>query len=66
MKTYIKNELVENFIKERKMSKSAFCKLCGISYCTYLKIMRDDISVTLLSLLKISRAMNVHISKLIR
>lgn len=42
MKNTIKTELIENFIKENKLSKNKFCEMCKISQSTLNKIMTSN------------------------
>ena len=36
-----KKEIIENYLKANKISKTKFCKLCGISCCTLEKIQNN-------------------------
>lgn len=42
-KKIIKIEIIENFIKENKLTITKFCKLCNISYLTYKKVMSNTL-----------------------
>ena len=41
MKNEFKKEIIESYLKENKISKTKFCKLCGISLCTLERIMNN-------------------------
>ena len=42
-KKIIKTEIIENFIKENKLTITKFCKLSNISYLTYKKVMSNTL-----------------------
>ena len=52
MKNTIKNELIENFIKENNLSKSKFCEMCKISQSTLNKIMTNSENFRIIALFK--------------
>lgn len=54
MKTPIKTELIENYIKENGISKTGFCKSCKISTSTLNNIYANK-DFNLISLFKIAR-----------
>ena len=56
----IKTELITDFLKERGMSKTAFCRLCKIGARTLNKILAQDPSVNLIALFKISKATGIR------
>lgn len=63
MKIVFKNEIIENYLKENKISKTKFCKLCGISPCTLKKIMNNN-NYRLNALFKIARMVKVQVPQL--
>lgn len=56
--------LIETYMKENKLSKSAFCKKCKIGYHTLQKIFSRDFSGNILVLFRIARTLNVGIKDL--
>ena len=61
----IKTELIAQFLKQNKLSKSHFCKMCNISPVTFDKIMANQTNFGIVALFKIARVLGVHISKLV-
>ena len=57
----INKELIERFMSDNNLSKSAFCRLCKISHQTFDKIMGNEESLTLSPVFKIARVMKIHI-----
>ena len=57
MKKLIKVNLIEKFMKEKGLSKTGFCKLCEISYCTLKKILSDDGKFRVTAIFKVAKAM---------
>lgn len=64
MKRLINIDLINDFIKEKKLTKKTFCRLCKISRYILNKIYNDNVSVGIKSIFKIARTINVEISKL--
>ena len=64
MNEKINIQLIETFIKENKLSKTRFCKLCKISPRSYQKIVSGDFRIRLTSLFKIARTLRVPICTL--
>ena len=60
----INTNLIENFIKENKLTITKFCKLCNISYGSYKKIMNCTIH-QFTPVLKVAIVMNVSLDVLI-
>ena len=60
MKKYIKTELIEQYLKENKLSKAKFCKRCKISPSTLTRILNNQ-NVRLLALFRIVRVLEIHI-----
>ena len=61
MKNTIKTELIENFIKENKLSKSKFCEMCKISQSTLNKIMTSNENFRIIALFKIARVLKIQV-----
>ena len=61
MKNKINIEIIEKFIKENKISKTAFCKMCKISLSTLNKIMTNDDSFRIIALFKIAKVIKVQV-----
>ena len=62
-KKMIKTELIENHIKEHKLSKTKFCKMCKISTSTLTRIM-DNENVSLLAILRITRILGIFLHQI--
>ncbi len=56
--------LIETYIRKNKLSKTAFCKKCKISYLTLQKIYSDNFNGNILVLFKIARVLKVGIKDL--
>lgn len=61
MKNTIKVEIIEKFMKENKISKTAFCKMCKISLSTLNKIIDKDDSFRIIALFKIARVIKIQV-----
>ena len=55
-----KKEIIESYLKENKISKTKFCKLCGISYCTLEKI-RNNKNYRIGALFKIAKGVKIQV-----
>ena len=64
MNKYYKNELIEDFIKQRGWSINKFCKECNIGYKVYKKIINQQLNFRLSALFKIAKVMRVHVCQL--
>lgn len=64
LKRIIKIELILNYIKQNNLTKTKFCKLCNISYSTFLKILNDDLNFDSRATFKIARFMKIKVCKL--
>lgn len=64
MSAIIKTELINNYLIENKLSKTAFCKLCKISVSTLNKILANDNNIGTIALFKIARMLNIRICDL--
>ena len=60
----LKKKIILDFMKDKNLSKSKFCKLCGFGMTTLNKIMNDDYSIHIDVLGKLSKTMNVEIKDL--
>lgn len=63
--TRIKTEIFEDFIKNNGLSRTRFCKLCGINYKTYLKILNQDFNFDVRALFKIARYIKMEVYQLL-
>ncbi len=61
MKNTIKIELIENFIRENKISKTTFCKMCKISPNTLKKIMSNNDNFRIIALFKIAKVIKIKV-----
>ena len=57
--------IIENFMREKGINKTEFCKLCGISTRVLCKIYANKISVNVKILFRIARVLNIGIYELI-
>ena len=58
---YFKTELIENYIKENKISKIEFCKRCKLSIGTLNKVLSNQLNFKLNAIFKIARVLNIEI-----
>ena len=61
MKKYINEELISNFIKNNKLTKTKFCKISKISLKTFYKVLDGNYNVDVKVLFKIAKAMQKNI-----
>ena len=61
MKSTIKIEIIEKFIRENKISKTAFCKMCKISPSTLKKIMNKEDNFGIIALFKIAKVIKIQV-----
>lgn len=61
---YINIKLIKNYMVEKGLSESEFCAKCGIDEKSLSKILSGEIDFFVSALVKISKEMNVKISKL--
>lgn len=66
MKENIKMEVIEQFMKEKGLTRTQFCKLCKISYGVFLKIERGEATVRISALFRIAKIMGIPIKELFR
>lgn len=60
-----KSEIIENYLKENKISKSKFCKMCGISPCTLNRIIKNK-NYKIIALFKIARVIKIQVHKMFK
>ncbi|MBP5242521.1 MAG: helix-turn-helix transcriptional regulator [Clostridia bacterium] len=60
----LKVEIFKNYMNENNLSKTRFCKLCGISPKTFAKIMTGDAEFHIIALYKMARVINIPIYKM--
>lgn len=58
MKTFIKVELITNYLKENNMSKAELCRKAGVSMNVLNKILADKRNIRIDGLLKVFIAIN--------
>ncbi|MCH5164393.1 MAG: helix-turn-helix transcriptional regulator [Clostridiales bacterium] len=63
MKNEFKTEIIESYLKENNLSKSKFCKLCGISTCTLNRVMNNK-NCRISAFFKIAKAVKVQVYQL--
>ena len=57
-------ELIEEYMKEKGLTNTQFCKQCKIGYNTFLKIKRGEYMGKIDPLFRIARLMKIHIKEL--
>lgn len=60
MKNSFKKEIIENYLKENKITKTKFCKLCSISLCTLEKIINNK-NYRINALFKIAKVLKIQV-----
>ncbi len=60
----INKELIQDYIKNKKLTNSKFCELCHISISTLKKVYNNNFNLNVIVLFKIARTLNVPISSL--
>ncbi len=60
MKNKFKKEIIDNYLKENKISKTRFCKLCGISPYTLKKILNNE-NYEISALFKIAKVIEIKV-----
>ena len=58
-KSGIDTEFLENYLKDNKFSKTAFCKKCKITAKTFEKIMSGQTNFSLVAIFRIARALDI-------
>ena len=64
MDKVIKVEKILQFIKDRGISKTKFCKECGVSYQCLKKILSDNLNFYADAIFKIARFMKLNVYEL--
>ena len=57
-------ELINNYLIENNLSKSMFCKRCGISYITFQKIMSGKTNFRITALIRVAWGIGVEFYQL--
>lgn len=57
----IKTELIENFMRDKHISKTEFCRICKIGRSTFQKIMTNDYKFNSSALFRIAKILGVTI-----
>ena len=60
MKNKFKKEIIDNYLIENKISKTRFCKLCGISPYTLKKILNNE-NYEISALFKIAKVIEIQV-----
>ncbi len=60
----INDALIFEYIHTNKLTRATFCKLCGISYTAFRKILSGKAEDNIKALFKIARLLNVQICDL--
>lgn len=66
MNKIINTDLIKNYMKENKLTKSDFCKLCGLSNGSLNKVLNGNLNIFISTLFKISITINVKFSEIFR
>ncbi|MBE7075096.1 MAG: helix-turn-helix transcriptional regulator [Clostridiales bacterium] len=64
--SYVNINKINKFIKDNKLTKTQFCKQCGISKSTLYVILKEKGNFFLTSLYKIAIGMNCHLVDLVK
>lgn len=64
MKNRVNIKVINNFIKENKLSKGSFAKQCKISVSTLSKILQGNDNVGLLAVYKIARVIKIELHEM--
>ena len=65
MKTLVKKELIDEYIRKNKLTKTQFCKLCNVDIRTLRNIYSGDIDFQIIFLFRVARRLNVGIGQLL-
>lgn len=65
MEKRIKTYLIEEYLKEKNLTKKEFCRLCKMSYPTLQKVLKQDYTVRIGAIFKIAKQMNLYITDLL-
>lgn len=58
-------KIIEDYIKNNNLSKTKFCKMCGISLYNLNKILKNDLTVKIIPLLKVIKYIDISSCDLI-
>ncbi len=58
-----KKELIARYLNANKISKTKFCKLCGISLCTLEKVINNN-NYRINALFKVAKLVKVQVNQL--
>lgn len=64
MKNEINISIIQDYILKNKLTKTKFCKLCGIRVGIFNKIIKNDLNFGIKSLFKIAKVLNIEIYEL--
>ena len=64
MKDTINIELIENYIKDKRLTKKQFCSLCNISYGTLNKLIKGQTNIRIRAIIKIVKTIGTNLSSL--
>ena len=59
-------ERIDNYLKENNLSKTKFCKQCGVSYSVFNKLYKSDLKIKITSLRKIANCLGVSVITLLQ
>lgn len=63
MEKIVKTELIEEYLRENKLSKAKFCKNCKISPTTLTRILNNQ-NVSLLAVFRITRVLGIYLNEI--
>ena len=66
MKNTIDTEKIEKFLKDNKLTKTQFGKLCNINHVTLKRVFTEKEYINMVTLFNIARVMNTGIKDLIK
>lgn len=66
MNKIINTDLIKNYMKENRLTKTEFCKLCGLSKSSLNKVLNGNLNIYISTLFKVSKAINVKFSEIFR
>ena len=64
MKNFIKKSLIEDYLKEKNLSRETFAKICRISFKTLNNILSGRKSFYISDVFKISKVLEVDMTEL--
>lgn len=65
MATRVKAEVIEKYRKDNKLTVEKFCNKCSISKQTYYRLMRGNLNINALTLIKIYNATGLLCSEIL-